>query len=114
MGMSGKVVSDITLQSLEYTVDQPASAWPCRRWRCPWPRRGSPSATGNAEAKLLATLPPTAAGATVGDTILLDAEAKQAFQSFARDFQTPVQRHRQHQHRARARVRRRPRARWTS
>jgi hypothetical protein len=88
MGMGSKVVSDITLQSLEYTVTNnlgvamPAVALSVAPMRVT-------SAAGNPEAKLLATLPPTTAGAMAGDTILLDPEAKKAFQSFAKDLLTP-------------------------
>ena len=87
-GMNGKVISEITLQSLEYTVtNQIGVALPAVALFVA-PSRVT-AATGNAEAKPLAMLPPTTAGATVGDTILLDADAKRAFQAFARDFQTP-------------------------
>jgi hypothetical protein len=88
MGMGSKVVSEITLQSLEYTVtnnigvDLPAVALSVAPMRVT-------TATGNAEAKRLATLPPTAAGATAMDAIPLEADAKKAFQGFAKDIQTP-------------------------
>lgn len=88
MGMGSKVVSDITLQSLEYTIANnigvalPAVALSVAPMRVT-------SAAGNPEAKMLATLPPTDAGAMVGDTILLEPEAKKAFQSFAKDLLTP-------------------------
>jgi hypothetical protein len=88
MGMGSKVVSDITLQSLEYTITNnigvalPAVALSVAPMRVT-------SAAGNVEAKMLATLPPTDAGAMVGDTILLEPEAKKAFQSFAKDLLTP-------------------------
>jgi hypothetical protein len=88
MGMTGKVVSEITLHSLEYKIVNgigvalPAVALSVAPSRVV-------STSGNSDARLLATLPPTGAGATVMDTIPLEPDAKQAFQSFARDFQTP-------------------------
>jgi hypothetical protein len=88
MDMAGKVVSEITLQSLEYkVVNQIGVALPAVALSVA-PSRVT-SASGNPEARRLATLPPTGAGATVMDTIPLEPDAKQAFQSFARDFQTP-------------------------
>jgi hypothetical protein len=88
MGMGSKVVSDITLQSLEYTVTNnigvalPAVALSVAPMRVT-------SAGGNPEARLLATLPPTAAGATAMDTIPLEPDAKKAFQALAKDLLTP-------------------------
>jgi hypothetical protein len=88
MGMAGKVISEITLHSLEYKViNQIGVALPAVALSVA-PSRVT-SASGNPEAKLLANVPPTGAGATVMDTIPLEPGAKQAFQSFARDFQTP-------------------------
>jgi hypothetical protein len=88
MGMTGKVISEITLHSLEYKViNQIGVALPAVALSVA-PSRVT-SASGNPEAKLLVTLPPTGAGATVMDTIPLEPDARQAFQSFARDFQTP-------------------------
>ena len=88
MGMGSKVVSDITLVSLDYTVTNnigvalPAVALSVAPMRVA-------AATGNVEAKLLATLPPTAAGATSMDTLPLEPDAKKAFQAFAKDLLTP-------------------------
>jgi hypothetical protein len=88
MDMAGKVVSEITLQSLEYeVVNDIGVALPALALSVA-PSRVT-SASGNPEAKRLATLPPTGAGAMVMDTIALEPDAKQAFQSLARDFQTP-------------------------
>jgi hypothetical protein len=87
-GMNGKVVSSITLQSLDYMVINEIGVGLPAVGLSVAPARAT-SATGNPDAHTLATLPPTAAGATVGDTILLTTEAKQAFRGFARDFQTP-------------------------
>ena len=86
--MAGMVVSDITLQSLEYTVTNnigvalPAVALSVAPMRVT-------AAAGNAEAKMLATLPPTTPGAMVMDTIPLEPAAKKAFQGLAKDIRTP-------------------------
>ena len=86
--MGGKVVSEITLQSLTYTIkNQLGIALP------PVAVHVAPaqvaSAMGSPDAKPLATLPTTPAGATAMDTISLTPDAKQAFGRFAKDFRTP-------------------------
>jgi hypothetical protein len=87
-GMTGKVVSNMTLQSLEYLANNQIGVALPPVTLSVAPMRVT-SAAGNAEAKALATLPAIDAGAMLMNTIFLEPDAKQAFRGFARDFQTP-------------------------
>lgn len=87
-GQNGKVISQVTLTGLKYTISNQLGVTlpPVSVYIAP-----ATVMTGlnTPQATLLATLPMTVAGATVMDTIPLTAEAQQAFAMYARDTQTP-------------------------
>ena len=86
--MKGKVVSDIVLQSLQYSVNNqltvalpPLSVYVA-------PARVT-TVMGNADAKHLTTVPMVPASVQWMDTAPLNDAGQKAFSTFARDFQTP-------------------------
>jgi hypothetical protein len=88
-GMSGSVVSDITLQSMEYTVDNKLGVGlpPVNVYVAPM--QVTSVSGGASEATLVGTFPMTAAGVATSGTLTLSAEAQQAFSAHARDLRTP-------------------------
>jgi hypothetical protein len=86
--MKGKVLSDIVLQSMQYTVNnQLAVALP------PLSIHMAPStvpaATGNPAAKHLTTVPAIPASTMLSGAAPLNVEGQKAFSAFAKDFKTP-------------------------
>ena len=87
--MKGKVVSDIVLQSLQYSVNNkltvalpPMSVYLA-------PARVTSVMTSNGEAKHLTTVPMVPASVMWMDVAPLNDAGQKAFSGFARDFQTP-------------------------
>jgi hypothetical protein len=89
--MSGSVVSDITLTSLEYTVDNKIGVGlpPVNVYVAPMQVTSSGGASGNSAVQLMGTFPMTAAGVTTSGTLMLSPQAQEAFSAHARDLQTP-------------------------
>ena len=86
--MKGKVVSDIVLTGLQYTVNNQlmVALPPTTVYVAPGQVT---SAMGNADAKQLTIVPMIPGSAMRTDTAPLNEEGQRAFSGFAREFQTP-------------------------
>jgi hypothetical protein len=87
--MKGKVVADIVLQSMEYTVNNQLTVAlpPLSIYMAPMAVRSVASNPG--AAKHLTTLPAVPASTMRTANAPLNEEGQKAFSSFAKDFQTP-------------------------
>jgi hypothetical protein len=86
--LRGSVLSEILLETLEYTASSTLNVILPAVDVYIAPANVN-SVVGNPAARKIATIPMTASGAQVSETINISGEGQQAFSAFAKDFQTP-------------------------